>query len=249
MLNKQAIAKSGSEKLRDKIKKIKDGDVDDDKLSAPDKSLGDHGVYFFNDDVNSGSVGDAIRFILEANLDPDCHWDHITMIVNSPGGYCTDGFALIDIMMGSRIPIRTVGIGMIASMGLQIFISGEKGHRTLTPNCMILSHQYAGGSWGKEHELVAAQDEFDALTEMVLRHYKRTTGLSLEEIREHLLPPHDVWLTATKAKALGVCDNVKDIKPIHLKNKVIKKTAKTATTKKPSKTTKKTVKKATKKKK
>ena len=97
---------------------------------------------------------------------------------------------------------------------------------------MILSHQYAGGSWGKEHELVAAQDEFDSLTEMVLRHYKRTTGLSLDDIRTHLLPPTDVWLTAKKAKALGVCDHVKDIKPIHLKNKNIKKTSKKTTAKK-----------------
>lgn len=225
MLRKRAITKSGSDKIRDRKKKILDGDLDD-KISAPNKTLNDHGVYFFNDDVDDLSVGEAIEFILEANLDPGCHWDHITMLINSRGGYCTDGFALIDIMMGSSIPIRTIGIGMIASMGLQIFLTGEKGYRTLTPNCMILSHQYAGGAWGKEHELVAAQDEFDQLSEIVLRHYKRTTGLSLEEIREHLLPPHDVWLSAKKAKALGICDNVKDIKPIHLKNKNIKKTAK-----------------------
>ena len=67
----------------------------------------------------------------------------------------TDGFALIDIIHGSRLPIWTVGIGMLASMGLMIFMAGEKGHRVLTPNTLILSHQWSGVDSGKEHELVS----------------------------------------------------------------------------------------------
>lgn len=181
------------------------------------RSLSESGIYFLNGDINSDSVGDVIRYILEANIDQECTWEYITLVINSPGGYVTDGFALIDVIFGSRIPIRTVGIGMIASMGLQIFLTGEKGSRTLTPNCMILSHQYTGGTWGKEHELVAAQIEQDILSEIVIRHYKRTTGLNLAEIRKYLLPPQDVWLTAKQAKKFGICDLVKDLKPKALK--------------------------------
>ena len=44
--------------------------------------------------------------------------------------------------------------------GLSIFMSGQKGHRTLTPNTSILSHQWAWGSAGKEHELFATIKEF-----------------------------------------------------------------------------------------
>ena len=183
------------------------------------KLLSDNGIFFFNTGVDSGSVGEAIQFILEANLDHDCDWEFITMLINSPGGYVTDGFALIDVMNSSLIPIHTVGIGMIASMGLQIFLAGQKGNRTLTTNCMILSHQFAGGSWGKEHELIASKAEFDNISEMVMRHYKRTTGLSEKQIRESLLPASDIWLTAKQALKLGVCDNVKDIKPSHMKAK------------------------------
>jgi len=181
------------------------------------RTLSATGIYFLNGEINSGSVGDAISYILEANIDQECTWEYITLIINSPGGYVTDGFALIDVIFGSRIPIRTVGLGMVASMGLQIFLAGEKGSRTLTPNCMILSHQYAGGSWGKEHELVAAQVEQDILSEIVMRHYKRTTGLSAAKVRELLLPPQDVWLTARQAKKYGICDLVKDLKPKSLK--------------------------------
>ena len=126
-------------------------------------------------------------------------------------------------MLGSYIPIKTVGIGLIASMGLQIFLAGEKGTRTMTPNSMILSHQYAGGTYGKEHELVAAQTEQSNLTEIVMRHYKRTTGLTDAKIRDILLPPHDVWLTAKDAKKYGICDVIKDLKPKPMKK--VKKNA------------------------
>ena len=88
---------------------------------------------------------------------------------------------------------------------------------------MILSHQYAGAAWGKEHELIASQTHHNLLTEQVIRHYTRTTGLTATEVREHLLPPEDVWLSAAQAKKLGVCDNVKDVKPSHLKNITKKK--------------------------
>ena len=188
------------------------------------KSLSDNGIFFLNSDIHSGSVGDVIQFILEANLNIECDWKFITLIINSPGGYVTDGFALIDIMHGSRIPIHTIGIGMIASMGLQIFLAGEKEHRILTTNCMILSHQFAGGSWGKEHELVAGRTQMDNISEMVMRHYKRTTGLTEAVIKEKLLPPQDIWLTAKQAKELGICDVVKDIKPSYLKSNVVKTT-------------------------
>ena len=181
---------------------------DSDKSLSPEKSLNDHGVFLLSGEVDDMTCDDAIRFILEANLDKECKWDHITMLINSPGGYCSDGFALIDTMFGSRIPIHTVGLGMIASMGLQIFLTGKKGTRTLTPNCMILSHQYTGGTFGKEHELIASQKEFGILSEIIMRHYKRTTGLTSEEIREYLLPAEDKWLTAKEAKKYGIVDKI-----------------------------------------
>ena len=31
------------------------------------------------------------------------------------------------------------------------------------------------------------------------------------KLREHLLPPEDVWLSAREAKKLGICDSVKSV--------------------------------------
>ena len=125
-----------------------------------------------------------------------------------PECYC----ALIDVMRGSSIPIKTTGLGMIASAGLLIFISGTKGKRLLTPNTSILSHQFTWGSFGKEHELFAAVKEFDLTTKRMIKHYKKCTGLSDKDIRKYLLPPQDVWLSAPEALKLGICDNVKEMR-------------------------------------
>ena len=132
----------------------------------------------------------------------------LTLIVNSPGGEVHSAFALIDTMKGSAIPIRTIGIGMIASCGILTFMAGKKGRRILTPNTSILSHQYSWGSTGKEHELFARVREFELSTERMINHYKKCTGLGEKKIREVLLPPEDVWLSAEEAVKYGIADKI-----------------------------------------
>ena len=43
----------------------------------------------------------------------------------------------------------------------------------------------------------------------MINHYKKCTGLTESDIRQYLLPPHDVWLSAKEAKKLGLCDEIK----------------------------------------
>ena len=165
------------------------------------------GVYLLMDVITAESCKEAIEFVLKQNAEKKKQ-KRLQFMICSPGGDVPSCFALIDIMKGSRIPIHTVGLGVIASCGLLLFITGEKGKRTLTPNTSILSHQYSWGSYGKEHELFAQVKEFELSTERMINHYKKCTGLTEEQIREHLLPPEDRWLSAKEAKKLGICDKV-----------------------------------------
>ena len=158
------------------------------------------------------TMSPIINWIIAANFIKEKQHKELTLGVCSPGGDLNACFALLDVMMGSKIPIRTIGMGMIASCGLLIFITGTKGKRILTPNTSILSHQYSWGSWGKEHELFARIKEFDLTSARLLKHYKKCTGLKDVEIREKLMPAHDVWLDAKEAKKLGLCDEVQEMK-------------------------------------
>jgi|TARA_B110000467_G_C18292735_1_gene465898 ATP-dependent Clp protease protease subunit len=173
-------------------------------------NLEDAGIYLLMEDITVDSCKGAIQFILERNLDKKS-LKQLKLIINSPGGDLSSCFALIDTMKGSKIPVHTVGLGLIASCGLLLFITGEKGHRVLTPNTSILSHQYSWGGWGKEHELFALKKEWDLTTERMVDHYKKCTDMKEQDIRDILLPPEDVWMSAKEAKKYGIADVIKTV--------------------------------------
>ena len=174
----------------------------------PSSELFMRGHHVFMGDVTQETMKPLIDWIISENFNQKEKKRELTLGICSPGGDLNACFALVDVMKGSKIPIRTIGMGMIASCGLLMFISGEKGKRILTPNTSILSHQYSWGSYGKEHELFAQVKEYDLTTERIVNHYKKCTGLSEKDIRKYLLPPHDVWLSAKEAKKLGLCDKI-----------------------------------------
>lgn len=177
----------------------------------PNSELLSNGIVMFMGDVTVSTMNPLIDWILAENL-KEKRQKELTLGICSPGGDLNACFALIDVMRGSKIPIKTIGLGMIASCGLLMFITGAKGKRILTPNTSILSHQYSWGqSSDKEHELFARVKELELTTQRMVNHYKKCTGLTEEKIRKYLLPPHDVWLSAKEAKKLGLCDSVKEI--------------------------------------
>ena len=191
--------------------------TDKDKIKAPRRPLevqpGDlmweNGYYYMAESFTAETTKPIITWIIENNLMSDRRRQkELTLIINSPGGEVHSAFALIDTMKGSAIPIRTIGIGMIASCGILTFMAGKKGRRLPTPNTSILSHQYSWGSTGKEHELFARVREFELSTERMLTHYKKCTGLGEKKIREILLPPEDVWLSADEAVKYGIADKI-----------------------------------------
>ena len=175
----------------------------------PSSELSTRGYNVFMGEVTLETMKPLIDWIIAENFNKEKKKKELTLGICSPGGDLNACFALVDIMKGSKIPIRTIGMGMIASCGLLMFISGEKGKRILTPNTSILSHQYSWGTFGKEHELFATVKEFDLTTRRMINHYKKCTGLSEEDIRKYLLPASDVWLSAKEAKKLGLCDLIK----------------------------------------
>ena len=181
-----------------------------EETESTDVELEKFGIFLFMSIIDESSCKDAVEFIIKQNLGKS-KLKHLKLIICSNGGEMSPAFALIDTIKSSKIPVHTVGLGVIASAGLLLFIAGEKGHRTLTPNTSILSHQYSWGTYGKEHELFSVVHEYELTTARMVDHYKKCTGLNEEQIRQYLLPPQDVWLSSREAKKLGICDSVKTV--------------------------------------
>jgi ATP-dependent Clp protease protease subunit len=185
-------------------------DVDSEK--EPTRLLQEAGMYVFMSEVSDDAIKPIIEWILVENHVVKKKKKELLLMICSEGGSVEDAFALIDVMKSSSIPIKTVGLGCVASSGLLIFLAGMKGRRMLTPNTSILSHQYSNYHEGKHHELFAIAKEHSLIQERMLRHYQQSTGLSEELILSKLLPPTDVYLSADEALALGLCDYVTDLK-------------------------------------
>lgn len=179
--------------------------LDSFKQKDPDSSF-----FILMQDIDE-NCKEVIQWILEANF-AENKPQVLNLIINSQGGLLSAAFAVIDTIRGSHIPVRTIGLGEICSAGLMIFMSGTKGMRVLTPNTSIMSHRFSGGSFGKEHELMAIGKEFNLTAKRIMNHYKKCTGQPEAVIIEKLLPPQDIYLDAKEAQALGVCDVISELK-------------------------------------
>ena len=175
---------------------------------SPAQALADSGTMLLMGPINEDSIRPVIEWILHENLVKKKKNKELMLIVCSDGGALEDAFALIDVMRTSKIPIKTVGLGCIASAALMIFIAGAQGRRVLTPNTSILSHQFSAGHAGKAHELFATVKEFELAQHRMLELYRDCTGLDERKIREMLLPAQDVYLSAEEALKHRICDHV-----------------------------------------
>jgi ATP-dependent Clp protease protease subunit len=174
----------------------------------PGDALRDAGMMVLMDEISTESVKPVVEWIMWENYVCQHRKPELLLMICSSGGDMEPAFALIDTMKASEIPIKTVGLGQIASCGLLIFIAGTRGRRVLTPNTSILSHQFSWYNEGKSHELFATMREFELTQSRMIAHYRECTGLDDDTIRAKLLPAQDVWLDAKTALEYGICDSI-----------------------------------------
>lgn len=171
------------------------------------------GILYLFGSIETGTAHGIVQKVIELNRNPSVPF--IQLIINSNGGYTTDGFAIIDILRWSRIPVYTTGIGLVASMGLLILMAGAKGHRVVTPRTSILSHRFRATTQGPHSNLVAFRKEEDLMHRRILDHYIRFSNLkTVEEVETHLLRESDVWLSPEEAVHFGLADEIDDCSPV-----------------------------------
>ena len=149
----------------------------------------------------------AAKIILELlTLDNESNED-ITLYINSPGGSVSDGLAIYDTMNLIKSDVKTVCIGMAASMGAFLLSSGAKGKRYALPHSKILIHQPLGGTGMNQQtnvQIIADELKKDRITiEDIL---VKNTGQELKRIHNDC--ERDKYLTATEALEYGLIDKI-----------------------------------------
>jgi len=189
-------------------------------------SLQSLGAFMLFGGVDQNTAYEACEFIIKANV-LQATDQPLTFLINSEGGNVNDGFAIIDVMETSRLPVQTVGTGLIASMALLILSAGHKGTRTITKNTEIMAHQWMGAMEGKFHELMAVTNEHIRLKALFVEHFKRHSNMDEKQINDVLFAPSDRWLTPQECKKFGLVDRVTDYLDIPKIKNVLRSTPST----------------------
>ena len=161
-------------------------------------------VIFLRGEVNEALANSIVAQLLFLEMeDPDAE---ISMYINSPGGSVTDGMAIFDTMRYIKPKIRTVCLGMAASMGAFLLMAGEPGMRLALPNSEVMIHQPSGGASGQATDVqLHAQWLLRTKTKMN-RLMAEMTGQPLERIERDV--ERDYFMTAEEALQYGIIDRI-----------------------------------------
>jgi ATP-dependent protease ClpP protease subunit len=124
-------------------------------------------------------------------------YDVIFIHLNTVGGRLDTGIQLINAMKNSQAKIITCLECNAYSLGTLIFLSGDE--MIVNDHCMLMFHDYSGGTGGKGNEqvsqLTATHKWFTTLFKKVY-----TPFLTESEV-ERILKGEDLWMASTEVKS------------------------------------------------
>ncbi|HIU18773.1 MAG TPA: ATP-dependent Clp endopeptidase proteolytic subunit ClpP [Candidatus Limiplasma stercoravium] len=156
-----------------------------------------------------GEIDDDVANLVVAQLlflemeNPDAE---ISLYINSPGGSVTAGMAIYDTMNYVKCDVRTVCVGMAASMGAFLLMAGCKGKRLALPNSEIMIHQPMGGASGQATDVAIRAEWLVKTKEKMTRLMSEMTGQPLQRVREDVERDH--FMSAQEGLDYGIIDEI-----------------------------------------
>jgi len=173
------------------------------KKSISERMLDSRIIYLdgeINDDLAT-NITAALLYLNAENRKKD-----ITMYINSPGGSISSGYAIRDVMNFIDCDVKTICIGMAASMASFLLASGTKGKRYILPDAEVMIHQPLGGTQGQASDIIIHAEHIKMLRDKMVRQYSEMTGQEQSKILADI--DRDHYLSSQEAKEYGLVDHV-----------------------------------------
>lgn len=170
--------------------------------------------FFLNANVKAESLKDIILGIIEVNNYDDEQSANkvkyvrkpIKLIVDSFGGECYSGMALVNIIDTSTTSVYTYCYGKAMSMGLTIFVAGHK--RFAHPLATFMQHQLWGGVENKLTEMVESIEQAIILQEMLDDFLVSKTKIKKSKLLTLRDRKKDWYFSGQEGIELGVVDEL-----------------------------------------
>jgi ATP-dependent Clp protease protease subunit len=150
---------------------------------------------------NMSAITQAQLMFLDTTGDED-----ITMHIDSPGGSVKSGLSMVDVMDYIKSDIRTVNMGMAASMGSVLLGAGTKGKRSSLKHSKTMLHQSSGGFSGNIQDAEIDMKEWKKVNDILFKLLGEYCDKTAKQVAKDAT--RDFWLTADEAKAYGIIDEV-----------------------------------------
>ena len=157
----------------------------------------------------SGEIDDSVADTVVAQLlflemeDPDAD---ISLYINSPGGSVTAGMAIYDTMQYIKPQVRTVCIGMAASMGAFLLMAGGKGKRLALPHAEVMIHQPLGGAQGQATDVAIRAEWLMRTKKKMIHMMAEMTGQDEAKLAQDC--ERDYFMTAQEALDYHIIDEI-----------------------------------------
>lgn len=157
--------------------------------------------------INETHLGLAHQ-LLELHYTPNFN-EEIQLLINSPGGDTSIGWAIVDVMNYIRLPIHTISLGLVCSMAADIFVNGDR--RTMGEHSTLMIHPHSTVNFGNHHQLIAAAKGDTIEHYRRLNHYLNNSKYTtIEQVQKELfsVPGDDLYLTPEECMKHGLCDDI-----------------------------------------
>ena len=132
--------------------------------------------------------------------------DEISLYINSPGGSITSGLAIYDTMQFIKSDVRTICVGLAASMAAIILAAGKKSKRNALLNSEVMIHQPLGGVSGQATEIKIQAEHIIKTKDKINKLLSKLTNQSINKIK--IDTERDYYLSSEEAKKYGLIDEI-----------------------------------------
>ena len=129
---------------------------------------------------------------------------NIYLHINSYGGSVFAGFAAVDYIKDSIVPVYSIVDGCAASAATLMSIVARR--RFMSENSFMLIHQLSSGLWGKYEEMKDDMKNSDILMKKIKGLYAEHTKIPKRKLNEIL--KHDLWFDAKTCLEYGLVDEI-----------------------------------------
>ena len=150
------------------------------------------------DDASAKHVIDRLLYLDLQNS------NEIQLVINSPGGYVTSGFAIYDTIKSLKSPVSTLCSGLAASMGSIMLSAGAKGRRFMQPHAQVMIHQPSGGARGQASNIEIQAREIIKTRELSAQILADNCGQKVDKVMKDF--DRDYWMNAEESLAYGIVD-------------------------------------------